>query len=181
MRKKKMEKLRERRFWAHFHYYARLPEDIDEIPACIKHVRCRTSEIDDYGLSQMVTVVKSIDMLDLDDTEITNEGIMHLTKLENLKELRLKECRQIDNDCLQYLNQITTLELLHLGGTAVTLDGLEKLISLKNLQTLLVSSDDEMEIVKIQLLKIAAALPRCEFIVNHKSVDLSSNETGKIY
>lgn len=172
LRKKKLEKLKEEKFWASLRFFARLPGDFEEIPAHINHFRCKDAGIDDYWLEKLVSAIKSINMLDLDENEITNEGIYHLTKLENLKELRLKECNLIDNGCLEYLNQIHSLELLHIGGTSITIDHLIKLNGLVKLKTLLVSSDLEKETVREILSPIGNELPECEFIVNHKLVDL---------
>lgn len=172
LRKKKLEKLMEARFRANLHFWARLPEDAEEVPVHISHLRCRDAKINDVILSKLVTVIHSVDMFDLDDNEITNEGINYLKKLESIKELRLKECRNIDNGCLKYLNQITSLELVHLGSTGVTIDGLYQLKNLVNLKTLLVSADEEKEIIREKLSAIANDLPYCEFIVNHKVMDL---------
>ena len=172
MRKKKLEKLKEKRFLASLRFYARLPDDVEEIPAHIKHFRCKDAGINDDWLEKMVSVVKSIDMLDLDENEITNEGVLHLTKLESLKELRLKACRLIDNESLDYLNQMTSLELLHIGGTGITIEHLVKLSGLNNLKTILVSSDLDKETVREILSPIGNELPQCEFIVNHQSINL---------
>lgn len=172
MRKKKIERLNNKKFWASLRFYARLPDDVENIPAYIKHFRCKDAGIDDDWLRKMTSVVSSIDMLDLDENEITNEGVLHLTKLENLKELRLKSCRLINNGSLEYLNQITSLELLHLGGTGITMDHLLKLSGLNNLKTLLITSDLGKEMVRSILSPIGNELPECEFIVNHQIVNL---------
>lgn len=169
MRKKKLEKLIEARFQANLRFWARLPADA-EIPVHINHLRCRDANIDDDLLLKLVTAINSVELLDLDGNEFTNEGVSHLTKLENLKELRLKECRKIDNGCLKYLNKIISLELLHLGGTGVTIDELYQLKNLFNLKILLVSADEEKEIIMEKLRPIAIELPACEFIVNHETV-----------
>ena len=172
MRKKKLERLKEEKFWASIRFYARLPGDLEKIPEHIHHFRCKDAGIDDTWLEKMVTVVRSINMLDLDENEITNNGVLHLTKLESLKELRLKSCSLVNNESLEYLSQITSLELLHIGGTSITIDQLIKLNTLKNLRTILVSSDADIDTVREILSPIGNELPTCEFIVNHKLVNL---------
>jgi len=172
VKKKKQERLKAEAFWNKFrHLYARMPAHITEIPAYIPHVRCRGAEIDDDELGLLVDVVKAIDLLDLDDTPITCQGIKHLARLEELKELRLKECLYIDDSCLPYLNQLTSLELLHLGGTAVTLHGLTSLGALTRLRCVLVSSNEAEAVIWEKVRQAAALLPQCEFVVNYKVYD----------
>ena len=65
--------------------------------------------IDEY-LELLATNVKSIDMLDLDETDITNDGIAFLTQMDFIKELRLKGISEIDNDCISHLNKIKKME-----------------------------------------------------------------------
>lgn len=165
MRRKKLLRLKEEQFWRSFCYF-NLPDGVNEIPTSFQRVNFRIYNVDDEGLLRMVGYVRSIVQLDLDGTDITNEGIGYLTQLESLKELRLKECLAIDNGCIDFLCEIQSLELLHLGGTGINLDGLEKIGCLRNLKLLLVSaSEGEEEFLS----KIETALPpECEFLVNHK-------------
>ena len=173
MRRKKKQKLKEETFWANFCYF-NLPKDQDEIPFHIRRVNFRLGGATDDDLEMMAGYIKTIEQLDLDETDITNLGLQHLTKLESIKELRLKSCRQIDNDGLPYLYQIKGLELLHLGGTAITIAGLLAIGQLKLLKTLLISADeDEMHLLP----QIAVQLPEgCEFIVNHQNFEYSQKE-----
>lgn len=174
MRRKKAEKLKTATFWSNFIYFNKLSH-LEEIPLHLSRVNFRIHGVDDDGLLLMLDKVRSIDMLDLDESVITNEGVRHLTKLSSLKELRLKTCSELDEGCLPYLNQITSLKLLHLGSTAITVDGLFQLSSLKNLHTLLISSPTD-DGIREKLIKLSALLPDCKFIVNHKTIDLKKND-----
>jgi hypothetical protein len=106
-------------------------------------------------------------MLDLNETEITNKSISLLTKLEYVKELRLKSVRGIDDNCADDLNKITSLEFLHLRYTGFTIDGVLKLNALTNLQKIIFSADD-VDAIKDKMLQLRAMLPNCEFLVNSK-------------
>ncbi|MGB8192948.1 MAG: hypothetical protein WCF67_13555 [Chitinophagaceae bacterium] len=159
------KKKRERYLWDKYFGI----ENPDNLPIYVKHANFRTSEIDDEGIQLMVKRITGIELLDLDETNITNEAVKLITKLEGLKELRLKGNHSLDNDCVEDLSRITSLELLHLGGTSVTVDGIEKLAALKNLKKLLLSADDN-ENVKDKLFGLAVELPDCEFIVNYKRI-----------
>ena len=170
MRKKKLQQLKEQQFWSTF-FYLNVPKHLTEIPAHIDRVNFRIwDHVEDDHLLLMLSKVKSINMLDLDETDISIEGIKYLTKLEQLKELRLKGVAAIDNDCMPHLNQLRDLELLHLGGTSVTLNGLTNLINLQKLKVILLSIPPD-EVIKEKMYELKTMLPHCEFIINYKSYE----------
>jgi hypothetical protein len=167
VRKKKKQKLKEQRFWGTFAFFSR-PQLPDGIPTQLERVNFRIWErVTDEEIELMVTHVQSIDMLDLDETEITNDAIEQLTKLSFIKELRLKGCNEIDDAAIVHINNIKGLELLHLGGTCVSVDGLLQLSADHPLHTLLVSVD-EPEKYTSELTTLALRFPACQLIVNHK-------------
>jgi len=124
-------------------------------------------DFDDDGFAYLMEKVKGVDMLDLNETDISNESIKLLIQLEYVKEIRAKGCHGLDNDCIPYLSQIPSLEFLHLKYTEITIDGLLRLSGLPNLKTLMFSADDEDDI-KGKLLELHALLPDCELVVNGK-------------
>jgi hypothetical protein len=167
LRKKKKQKLKEQQFWSTFAFFS-TPQLPGEVPTHLERVNFRIwNRVTDEEIEMMVTHVQSIDMLDLDETEITNDAIEQLTKLSFIKELRLKECNEIDDGAIAHINNIKGLELLHLGGTAISIDGLLHLSADHRLHTLLVSVDDtEKELSNLTIL--AKRFPKCQLIVNHK-------------
>lgn len=125
------------------------------------------SEMDDDAFAFIMQKVKGVNMLDINETLIGNEGIRLLTQLEYIKELRAKGCHLIDNDCVQYLNQVKQLEFLHVKGTNITIDGLLQLSNLYTLKELLFSADDVNSITN-KLLQLKQLLPGCSFVINGK-------------
>jgi len=168
LNKKKKRKQLEDRFWATF-FSIDVPAQFNELPSHLHHVRMRLWDkvIDEY-LELMVTQVKSINMLDLDETDITNNGIAHLAKMDFIKELRLKGIREIDDDCIVHLNKIKGLELLHVKGTSVTIDGILKLDSKPELKELFFSAK-ECEITKEKMLQLKKLMPGCSFTIDGKT------------
>lgn len=168
MNRKKKQKQLEDRFWATF-FAIDVPAQFNEVPPHLHHVRMRLWDnvIDEY-LELMVTQVRSIDMLDLDETDITNKGVEHLTKMDFIKELRLKGIREINNDCIVHLNKINGLELLHVKGTSVTIEGILKLDSKPELKELFFSAKDD-EITKEKMLELKKLMPDCSFTIDGKS------------
>ena len=66
----------------------------------------RITDLDDEGLEYLLTNVKGINMLDLNETEITNESIKLLTTLEYVTELRAKGMYGLTDACAEDLNKI---------------------------------------------------------------------------
>lgn len=126
----------------------------------------RIDDLDDEGLAYVLTGVKGVTMLDLNETEITNESIKLLTGLEYVKELRVKGCR-LDDGCIPDLGKITSLELLHVKNTSVTIDGLLHLNALTHLKKVLFSAED-VEAIKEKMLQLKTMLPGCDFVINSK-------------
>lgn len=128
--------------------------------------RCMDN-FDDNAFASQMAGVKGVNMLDVNETDISNDSIRLLTSLEYVKELRAKECLGLTNECVDDLNKITSLEFLHLKSTSITIAGLLQLKDLSNLKTLMFSADDVAGI-KEQLLQLKLMLPQCELIINSK-------------
>ena len=165
MRNKKKEKQADQQFWTTF-YYMNVPRHIPGIPLHVEQVRFRLYDhVDDDHLIRMVQGIKSVGQLDLDETEITNLGIEELVKLDSIKELRLKGCRNITNEAMPFICAIKGLELLHLIGTAITSAGFQQIGKLSSLKTLLIRADRDDPLLE----EIYVNLPQgCEFIVDYK-------------
>jgi hypothetical protein len=123
------------------------------------------TDLEDEGLAYLLTHVKGIKMLDLNEADITNASITLLTKMEYLNELRLKECTEIDNNCIADLNKITSLQFLHVKNTGITIDGLLQLNALTKLTEILFSEEDTVAI-KDKMLLLKDMLPDCKFVIN---------------
>jgi hypothetical protein len=122
-------------------------------------------DLDDEGFAYLLTNVKGVNMLDLNETEITNASITLLTRLEYVNELRIKGCSDIDDDCIADLNKITSLQFLHVKNTGITIDGILQLTALTKLTTILFSADDTAAI-KDKMLLLKESLPNCSFAIN---------------
>jgi hypothetical protein len=165
MRRKKKAALAIQTFWANFFYF-NLPKHLEEVPAHVERVNFRYYGANDYDIQYMLEKVKSVYQLDLDETEITNEGLVYLMELDNLTELRLKGCTQITDAAMEVICKFKGVELLHLIGTGITTAGFGDIGKLNKLKRLLISaepSDPKLEEI------FASLAPGCEFIVNYKA------------
>lgn len=125
------------------------------------------SEMDDEAFAFIMEKVKGVNMLDLNETQISNESINYLTRLEYVNELRAKGCHNLNDGCIPYLNQLRSLTFLHLKYTGITVTGLLQLTGLTNLKELMFSADEEGDITE-QMLQLKQQLPGCAFVVNAK-------------
>ena len=124
-------------------------------------------DFDDNAFAWLMQNVKGVNMLDLNETDISNKSISLLSHLEYVKELRAKECHNLNNDCVDDLNKLTSLVFLHVKSTNITIDGLLKLKDLSHLKTLMFSADDTVSI-KEKLLQLKTMLPGCELVIDSK-------------
>lgn len=131
----------------------------------LKHVNLKMSSIGDKEIRLLSSNVKTIETLDLEETEISNTSILYLTNLKSLKELRLTNCRKIDDGCLPYLNQLFSLEYLYLGDTSITHKGIQSCDNLQNLKSINISVKDP-ESSKADLTALQYTFPNCKLVVN---------------
>lgn len=121
------------------------------------------SDLNDDGLS-FISNFLDIENLCLQETEITNNGIKYLKKLEKLSILRLKDNPQLTNECVPFLTEIENLQDLQIHGTSITQDGLEKLGVMKNLKNVLIDVWND-NFTYDGLLKLSINMPNCAFHV----------------
>lgn len=176
MRRKKREKLDHKTFWATFVYF-NLKTDVLKIPTHVDQVRFRYYGANDSDLHRMVQEVKSINQLDLDETDVTDEGMKYLLELSYLRELRLKGCQKITNQAMEFICKFEGLELLHLHDTEINTDGFQHIGNLKQLKRLLIQADFQDP----KLEEIYASLPKdCNLTVNYKPYPPDSETTSFI-
>lgn len=120
------------------------------------------TNLNDEGLA-IVCSCSKIKYLDLQDTEITNNGIQYLQNL-NLEYLRLKDNLQLTDECVPYLIELDYLEDLQIQETSITENGLKKLMALQYLQKLTIHVWDNNYTFE-GLLQISRELPEdCELL-----------------
>ena len=120
------------------------------------------SDLDDEGLSTVSDYIE-IENLNLQETEITNNGIKYLKKLKYLNILRLKGNPQLTNECIPYLTDLENLQELQIHETSIDQDGLEKLVVLEHLENIVLEVW-ENNFTYEGLLKFSIAMPNCTIL-----------------
>lgn len=102
-------------------------------PFDLQNVFAEGTRVTGAGLKSL-REMKSLNELDLADTQVGDEGLVHLRGLR-LRWLRLAGT-EVTDDGLDYLKELPGLEWLSLSGTKVTDAGLLKLAAFPRLRTL---------------------------------------------
>jgi Leucine-rich repeat (LRR) protein len=128
------------------------------------------TEVDDQFLFYLTSRVPTIHGIYLKFTNVTNEGVKHISKIQNLLELTLREHNDITKECIPYLNKLVDLEYLDILKTKISLEDLPALSNLQNLKELYVSSENtEKEYILEQIINLKEILPNCIVYVNYGS------------
>lgn len=117
-------------------------------------------QITDAGLGHL-QAFPQLEVLDLTNIDITDEGIFHLTELApagNLKELVLKGTNVTDRS-MESICLFPSLEILDLSRTQITNEAIDGLLKLKNLETLSLT-DTQVTLGGAQRLR--TGLPDCD-------------------
>lgn len=108
----------------------------------------------------MLSSLKSIVWIILNDTAISEEGFKQLGTLRNIKNLTVERCGVSD----LALGELKDLDLdsLDLTGNPVTYEGLKKLKNMKGLKRLLIADCKALTMDDVN--RLEADLPRCKII-----------------
>lgn len=164
----------EKTFWWHFCQI----NDSKDIPTEVSVVAgVDDLDFNDHYFAMLTDKVKTIHSVYLKETAITDEGVKHISKLQQLKSLTLMKHPKITKASLLYLNQLTELEYLDIWRTEIILEDLTSLDQLKNLKKVHISSlregdgsfpELESEQILEQLIVLKNLFPDCTFYVDHK-------------
>jgi hypothetical protein len=164
----------EKTFWWHFCQI----NDSKDIPLEVSVVAgVDDQDYNDDYFAMLIDKIKIIHSIYLKDTAITDEGVKHISKVQQLKSLTLMKHPKITKASLPYLNQLTDLEYLDIWRTEIILEDLVALNQLKNLKKLYVSSlaeidgsfpELESEQILEQIIVLEELFPDCTFYVDHK-------------
>lgn len=151
-------------FWkSHFNInsLAAIPQEME------KYTGIHSDE-DDQFLLYLTSRVSVIHKIDLECTHITDEGVKHISKLKELKELSLRNHYKITKESLTFLNQLTDLIYLDISKTEITLADVPALSNLQNLKELYLSSEESEEYIVEKCNMLNQVFPICLIYVNNE-------------
>lgn len=124
---------------------------------------CGTN-LDDVGLEH-VSHAATLEILDLQDTKISNCGLAHLARLPRLRSLRLNRNRQLTNQCVPHLLRLTSLTDLQIHETAIDQCGLANFEGMTSLRNICVDVRDNKYTFD-GLLTLSARMTECTIRAN---------------
>jgi hypothetical protein len=157
-------KLNQRKGFAQTYYVFDLPAETTDnvllrlpvVPFSYGHA-LEGAKITDTGM-QHLAKVENLNFLDLSETKVTDRGLKELTtgNANNLEFLKLRETRVTDTG-LKDVAKLTKLIFLNLSGTPITDAGLRELTPLKHLKTINLTST---KVTEGGMEKLKKALPK---------------------
>ncbi len=159
---------REKHFWrSHFGI-----GNLADIPLVRNGITAIDDETDDQFLFYVTSRIPTIHDIYFKFTLVTDEGVKHISNINNLLELTLREHRRITNKSIPYLNKLIDLEYLDILKTEIHLEDLPGLFNLQKLKELYVSSENtEIEYILGHVVKMKEILPNCILYINYESYE----------
>ena len=155
--------------------------DMDELAKLSMLPRLRSAsfygtQLDDRGLVH-ICQVSTIENVNLQDTLVTNAGLAHVAQLTQLQYLRLKENRQLTNDCVPHILRMTALVDLQIHETSIEQQNTKQQTALPNLQDLCVDVYNGNYTFD-GLRDLSARMPSCRILAKSRGEFLAGEFEG---
>ncbi len=137
---------------------------------------CATN-LDDVGLEHL-SHVATLQYLDLQNTQISNDGLAYLARLPSLTYLRLKENRQLTNESIPHLLRMERLADLQIHETAIDQQGLRDLEGMKTLRDICIDVRNNNYTFD-GLLALSARMPQCTILAKGRGEFFQGQFNGK--
>lgn len=157
----------EKKFWQRHFRIEKLEDIPNEMPGLTS---IDTTDDDDYlfYLTQRVTVIPEIY---LKGTLVTDEGVAHISKIQLVKELTLREHDKVTKASIPYFNQMKHLELLNITKTKITLSHLSEQLNNQSLKEVFLDSEDDEENILEKAFILKERMPTCNIYVDTSDPD----------
>ena len=146
--------------------------NLADIPLETAGFRGIDDETDDEFLEYITSRIPIIHELYFKFTLITDEGVKYISNSQKLKQLTLRDHKNITNKSIPYLNKLIDLEYLDILKTKIQLEDLPGLFHLQNLKELHISSENlDREYLLEQIITSKEILTNCIIYVNYESYE----------
>lgn len=115
--------------------------NIEAIPVVLDIIQGIDSDHDDEFFYYLALRVKGVDAIHLRCTNVTDQGVKYICSFKNLRQLTLKDHRNITKDCLPFINDLHQLEYLDISKNSILIKDIFQLTGLIQLKHLHISKD----------------------------------------
>ncbi len=137
---------------------------------------CDTN-LNDDGLRHLANAT-TIENLNLQYTQISNQGLAFLAGMPRLTDLRLKGNDQLTSDCIVHLLKLGNLENLQIHETSIDQSGLDRLAPMAQLRDLCIDEwNEHLSFESLQAL--SRQMPLCLILVKGKGQFCDGVFSGK--
>ncbi len=104
----------------------------------LRHLTLNGTAVSDKAVMTLASSLRNLETLELEETQVTDEAVNHLVKMQRLECLSLSNTR-ITNEAVVQLNRLPRLREIHLGGTSISASGVRSLASIATLKSICLS------------------------------------------
>ncbi len=159
---------KEKHFWKSYFNISSLAK----IPLEIDGFKAIDDEIDDQVLYYLSSRIPRIYRIYLKFTHVTDEAVKHISTIQNLEDLTLRDHKNITNASITSLNKLVDLKYLDILKTKIQLEDLPGLFNLQNLKELYVTSENLDEAYLLEnVVTMKKILPNCILYINYESYE----------
>lgn len=159
---------KEKHFWRSFLN----TNNLASIPSEMSGFKAIDDEVDDQFLFYLTYRIPTIYRIYLKFTNVTDEGVKHISIIQNLEQLTLREHKNITNKSIPFINKLVDLEYLDILKTEIQLEDLPGLFQLQKLKELYVSSENlDKEYLLEHVITMKEILPNCILYINYESFE----------
>lgn len=115
-----------------------------------------------FFLAKRVTITKMY----LKCTWVTDEGVNHISNIQQLKELSLIDHRNVTKASIPYFNKMTHLETLNILKTEITLSDLCEHLNNQCLKEVFLDSEDNAENIVEKAFILKERMPNCNIYLD---------------
>ncbi|CAM3469168.1 hypothetical protein [Aequorivita lipolytica] len=152
----------EKKFWQrHFRI-----DTLENIPTEMVGLTSIDTTDDDEYLFYLTQRVKVIPEIYLKGTLVTDEGVAHLSKIQELKELTLRDHKKVTKASIPYFNQMKNLERLNITLTKITLSDLCESLNNQSLKEVFLSSEENEKNIEEKAFIIKERLLNCNIYLD---------------
>ncbi|MDN3723693.1 hypothetical protein QRD02_04815 [Aequorivita sp. SDUM287046] len=156
-------------------------EKLQDIPTEMSGFSSIDGDADDELMFYFAKRV-SIPEMYLKCTDVTDEGVKHISSIRNLKELTIADHINVTKASIPYFNEMRHLESLNIIHSEITLSDLCESLNNQNLKTLFVSSEENEENIVEKGFILKERMPKCDvYLDTYFVTDGSGNPETPIF